>query len=372
MIEVRKNKRGTVFRASYYDAGGNRVTKHFSTKTAAKEWERKALCERDQQEADGVVIQDQLTVQEFSEIWMRDKVLIRMSPSTKVNYARYLRRHVLPICGDVKLRELRVDHANRLVANLAQAGHVPKGINMILGVLQSMMNDALEWQYLGKNPLARYKPVKEPELTFDYWSASEIQQFLNYSSLDPLVPLFIVALNTGMRRGELCALKWDRIDLVRNQIMVSRSLSRYGLSETTKSGKKRQVPINPVVKKALLKLKQEQRGDFVFCDEEGDPVDAHHLNRDFHRSQRKAGFTRLIRFHDMRHTFASHFMMNGGNIYDLQKILGHSTLEMTQRYAHMSPDHLEKAIQVVSFSPDESGNVVSIETANRKNSAAIG
>ncbi|MGZ3695749.1 MAG: tyrosine-type recombinase/integrase, partial [Bdellovibrionota bacterium] len=109
-------------------------------------------------------------------------------------------------------------------------------------------------------------------------------------------------------------------------------------------------------------------GEFVFSDEAGNPVDAHHLCRVFHRSQKKAGFSRLIRFHDMRHTFASHFMMNGGNIYDLQKLLGHSTLEMTQRYAHMSPDHLEKAIQIVSFSPKGTGNVVSIVDAKTKNS----
>jgi integrase len=72
----------------------------------------------------------------------------------------------------------------------------------------------------------------------------------------------------------------------------------------------------------------------------------------------------------MRHTFASHFMMNDGNIYDLQKILGHSTMEMTQRYAHMSPDHLAEAIQIVSFQPEEMKNVVSL--AEVKNSVANG
>ncbi|RYZ87538.1 MAG: site-specific integrase [Proteobacteria bacterium] len=173
-----------------------------------------------------------------------------------------------------------------------------------------------------------------------------------------------------MRRGELCGLKWDRIDLVRNQIVISRSLSRYGLSESTKSGKKRFVPINSVMKDLLRSLMKEQRGEFVFSDAEGRSLDVHHMYRDFRAAQTRAGFTRRIRFHDLRHTFASHFMMNGGNIYDLQKILGHSSLEMTQRYAHMSPDHLAQAIQIVSFTPKVGGNVISL--ANAKTALGVG
>lgn len=368
MIEELSKKKRIVYRATIYGADGKRRAKSFPNKTLAKEWERRALRERDEHEATGLIVNDQITLAEFSEIWMRDKVLVRLSASSQANYARYLRVHIVPICGDVKLRDVKADHANRLVANLRQAGHVPKGINMILGVLLTLLNDAVEWQYLARNPLARFRPVKEPELHFDYWSAAEVQQFLNGSLHDPLAPLFLVAINTGMRRGELCALKWDRVDLVRNQLTISRSLSRYGLSETTKSGRKRYVPISSVVKDVLLKLMREQRGEFVFCDEKGLPIDAHHLCRVFHRSQRRAGFTRMIRFHDLRHTFASHFMMNGGNIYDLQKILGHSTLEMTQRYAHMSPAHLEKAIQIVSFKPDGMENVLSLDDRKNKNS----
>ncbi|RYZ78869.1 MAG: site-specific integrase [Proteobacteria bacterium] len=275
---------------------------------------------------------------------------------------RALRVHILPDFGHLLLKDLRVDHANRLVAQLRKAGHVPKGINMILGVLLTLLNDAIEWQFLARNPLARYKPVKEPELHFDYWSATEVRQFLSATMFDPYQPLYIAAVNTGMRRGELCGLKWDRIDLARNQITISRSLSRYGLSETTKSGKKRFVPINAVMKALFLNMQKSVRGEYVFSESDGSPLDVHHMYRDFRAAQSRAGFSRLLRFHDLRHTFASHFMMNDGNIYDLQKILGHSSLEMTQRYAHMSPDHLAKAIQVVSFAPDELGeNVISLE-----------
>ena len=231
----------------------------------------------------------------------------------------------------------------------------------------AMINDSVEWQVIAKNPLASYRPVKEPDLHFDYWSAAEVRQFLSATVNDPYQPFYIAAVNTGMRRGELCGLKWDRVDLATNQIVVTRSLTRYGLSETTKSGRRRYVPINPVMMTLFKKLMLSRRGDFVFSELNGSENEIHHLYRDFHAAQRKAGFKRLIRLHDLRHTFASHFMMNGGNIYDLQKILGHSNLEMTQRYAHMSPEHLAKAIKVVSFEPNpEFENVINLDEEKKK------
>jgi integrase len=360
MIEELKGKKGVTYRARIYGVDGKLKSRTFRNKTLAKEWERRALRERDEQEATGLVVNDSLTLEEFSERWVKEKVKVRLSPSTQHNYQRTLNAHILPMFGKIKLRDIRVDHANSLVGKLKQSGHAPKGINTILGVLLTLLNDAVEWQCLARNPLFRYRPVKEPELHFDYWTAPEIQQFLNATLNDPNHAVYLVALNTGMRRGELCALKWDRVDFVRNQLIVSRNLTRFGLSDTTKSGKKRFVPINPVVRELLEMLLREQRGEFVFCDKEGVSVDAHHLYRDFQIAQKRAGFTRLIRFHDLRHTFASHFMMNGGNIYDLQKILGHSSLEMTQRYAHMSPDHLAEAIQIVSFSASEKRPVLRI------------
>lgn len=367
MIEERKRKSGKSFRVVIYDARGKRKQKAFKSITLAKEWERRTLRERDEQEACGIIVDDAVSVASFADRWMKEKVSVFLSDSTNVNYERALRVHILPEMGGMLLKELRVEDANRLVAKLKSAGHVPKGINIILGVLVALLNDAVAWQALARNPLFRYKPVKEPELHFDYWTASEVQAFLDATVTDPYQPLYLAALNTGMRRGELCGLKWDRVDLVRNQIIVSRSLSRFGLSETTKSGRKRYVPINPVLSELLKGLARKRTSDYVFVEVDGSPLDVHHMYRDFGLAQERAGFQRKIRFHDLRHTFASHFMMNGGNIYDLQKILGHSSLEMTQRYAHMSPDHLAQAIQIVSFAPGAGDtNIVSLEEERRK------
>jgi site-specific recombinase XerD len=88
---------------------------------------------------------------------------------------------------------------------------------------------------------------------------------------------------------------------------------------------------------------------FIFKGAKGEPVEYGHVYRDFKKAQKNAGFTSLIRFHDLRHTFASQFVMNGGNLFDLQKILGHTQINMTMRYAHFSPDHLQNSIKYIDF-----------------------
>lgn len=356
MIETMKNKAGQItgYRARIYGSDRKLTSsKVFRQKTLAQVAERRMAHERDNAIATGLTIKDSTPFSEFSQKWLDEKVNVRLGPSTQSYYASVLKNHLLPCFSALPLREMRIERANQLIRKLAAQGKEAKAINNIVGVLQSIMNDAVQWEYLAYNPLRALKPMKETQREFAYWSPSEIRQFLRANYRDPLYPLYVVALNTGARRGELCGLKWDRVDFVTNQISLTRNLNRYGLHESTKSGKKRVIPINPEVRQVLEPLWKRQLGPFVFCREDGSPVDVHHLPRRFVKAQAKAGFTSPIRWHDMRHTFASNFMMNGGNIYDLQKILGHSSLEMTQRYAHLSPLHLERAIRIVGFSGEE-------------------
>ncbi|MBI2519305.1 MAG: tyrosine-type recombinase/integrase [Bdellovibrio sp.] len=92
-----------------------------------------------------------------------------------------------------------------------------------------------------------------------------------------------------------------------------------------------------------------RKNNFVFLKADGQAINPLHIYHDFGKAQARAKMDKRIRFHDLRHTFASHFMMSGGNLYDLQKILGHTQFEMTQIYAHLSPDHLANKTQILSF-----------------------
>jgi site-specific recombinase XerD len=108
--------------------------------------------------------------------------------------------------------------------------------------------------------------------------------------------------------------------------------------------------MSDVVRQALMELKNRNlHPECVFCTAYGKPFDEGHIYWYFQRAQKKTGLTNRYRFHDLRHTFASHFVMNGGSLYDLQKLLGHARFEETQRYAHLTPEHLAKAVNIVSF-----------------------
>jgi integrase len=147
-----------------------------------------------------------------------------------------------------------------------------------------------------------------------------------------------------MRLGELRGLKWDCIDLDRRQITVKRTYCEVDrcIKETTKGKNVRRIPINSALAEVLIALRPGG-GEYVLTN-----VDFHHLYRTTKRLARCAR-VRPIRFHDLRHTFASNFMMCGGNIYDLQRILGHSTIKMTERYSHLSPEHLAGKTEILGY-----------------------
>jgi integrase len=157
--------------------------------------------------------------------------------------------------------------------------------------------------------------------------------------------LAIVAIHTGMRKGELLDLTWGDIDFVSGTIFVREA----------KSGEGRRLPMNSVARAALSRLRDERRGrlrarvvnrseasGFVFAAPEGGFL--HDLNRDWYPALKRAEIEDL-HFHDLRHTFASRYMMRGGDLYSLQILLGHKTAAMVQRYAHLSHAHLQAEVE---------------------------
>ncbi len=154
-----------------------------------------------------------------------------------------------------------------------------------------------------------------------------------------------IAVYTGMRRGEIQALRWQDIDERAELITVKRSYCRVSktFKEETKSKKIRHIPICSSLTGLLQRLR------IAFAAELVTPFfNSDCFRKEFRRMCREARVP-VIRFHDLRHTFASNFLMGGGNIYDLQKILGHSTIQVTERYAHLAPGHLQGKTEVLGF-----------------------
>lgn len=162
-----------------------------------------------------------------------------------------------------------------------------------------------------------------------YWLPHEVLAFLNGTQNDQHYALYVTALNTGMRRGELLGLQWDKVDFLNRQIEVSRIRDRYGIKNTTKSGKIVSVPVNDIVLKTLLSLKREGRAlDFIFVNKDGGQIDLEHVSNRILKKAITTAQVKAIKFHNLRSTFAANFCMNGGDVYTLSKILNHSTVEM--------------------------------------------
>jgi len=196
-------------------------------------------------------------------------------------------------------------------------------INRPLALLRHLLRmAAVDWEVLPRVPVIRLE--REPQGRIRWLEPEEEVRLLDAcakSANTSLLPMVTVALETGLRKGELLGLTWDRIDMSRGVIRL----------EVTKSGKRREVPMRQGVYNVLSALPKPHEGR-VWPDIE--------IRSAFETAVEAAKLDAPLTFHDLRHSFASWWMMRGGKLESLSKILGHATLAMTMRYAHLSPEHL--------------------------------
>jgi integrase len=239
-------------------------------------------------------------------------------------------------CAD-RLRESFIGNLAGLTAKQVEdykvkrrATVAPATVNRELAVLKHLCTKAIEWGYLKANPLRSVKCLKEPPGRLRYLVRDEIEVFLAACS-PHLRPIVMVALHAGMRKSEILALEWRDIDFVARIITV----------RLTKNNDHKIIPLNQSLYEELQQLARHLHSPYVFCNAEGKRYDE--VKRSFHTACRKAGITDF-RFHDLRHTFASHLIMNGINLKTVQHLLGHKDIRMTLRYAHLSKEHLQAAV----------------------------
>lgn len=262
-----------------------------------------------------------------------------------------VRHQILPYFGKLKISDIKTRDVELWLLELRdRLGLCEKSCNDALGLFRKVLNDGIRWGYVLDNPVARVRKYSIREQKYQYWKNSEVVRFLQYFEPFEVKPRAywptVLALYTGMRRGELVALKWDRIDMESKLITVDRAYCRVLKSDKsyTKSGKIRYIPISGKLSAYLETLKSFYVEDNKVLPLT--PIDM--LQKDFIKITKMCENPR-IKFHDLRHTFASNFLMGGGIIYDLQKILGHSTIQVTERYVHMVPDDMRGKTEVLGF-----------------------
>lgn len=228
-------------------------------------------------------------------------------------------------------------------------GNAPATINRLLASIKHMITKAVEWEMVEEEALRRVRRVKlleENNRRLRYLSKEECEALINVSS-NHLRPIIIMALNTGMRRGEILNLQWTNVDLKHGFILLDK----------TKNGDRREIPINETLRRTLKTLPRRLDVSYLFYNENTvkddktseDTVQVKpygDIGTAFTKACKKAGVNDF-HFHDLRHTFASHLIMAGVDITTVKELLGHKTLTMTLRYAHLAPSHKVKAVDLL-------------------------
>lgn len=347
-VKTKKNKK---YRVDLRMPDGKRITKTFSRKYDYDSFKAELLLKRENYIKTGSYTSKVYDVETYALKWYSTHVENRKASRTQYAYKSDIEKYIIPCLGSLKLSLINFSHARKLENLLLSTGKSNRTVNKIMVTFRAIMNDALNSDVIVKNGIHNYPRLKEkkPELT--YWSKEDVKRFLAHTQLSPYYNLYVTTLNTGLRLGEVLGLCWDRVNFDSFQLVISRSLSRDGLKDSTKGHSTRYIPINDVVQKALIDERVKGHSSkFVFALEDGSPFSYEHLTERIFKAHVKASGCPRIRFHDLRHTFASHFMMNGGNIYTLQHLLGHSDIKTTMIYAHLDKKFLAEASNVVNFS----------------------
>ena len=240
-------------------------------------------------------------------------------------------RVMVPYFGDISLPDITAQMIEQYKA-VRSAKVKPATVNRALACLKNMFNKAITWGYAEQNPMKGVKLLKEPPGRLRFLDGSETDRLLRELPGEASgVVLF--ALNTGMRKSEILNLAWKDVNFANRHIMI----------EKTKTNERRMVPMNGQVFDLLKSLEMDGRGsELVFIN------GAVNLRKHFEAAVKRAGLENFV-FHDLRHTFASHLVMNGTSIRAVQQLLGHKDITMTMRYSHLSQDHLQEAVNKLAL-----------------------
>jgi integrase len=251
------------------------------------------------------------------------------------------KHHLVPAFGTKQLDQIGAREIETFKSLKLRQGKSAKTVNNMLTILRKMLSVAQEWGTIPFVPKVKW--LKVPPNKFDFLTFEEADRLMAAADGEWRT-MITLALKTGLRLGELLALSWDDVDLVAGRLVVSRNLSR-GKITTPKNGKTREIPLGDDVL-ASLKRHRHLRGDIVFCQSNGRMLTKGEMRHPLKRACKRAGL-RHVGWHVLRHTFASHLVMRNAPIKAVQELMGHSTVTMTERYAHLSPDVRKDAVRLL-------------------------
>ncbi len=334
--------------AIVYWYGGKQIWKRIGPNKKAAEKRLGEVCFQIEQ---GIYHKPKVaTLKQFVDVWNRDYVGGRqMKPSTKRSYDSMLRHRILPMLGHYKLTEISPHSIQSFMSSMLKKLE-PKTANNHLILLKTIFKQARIWRYIHEDPTEFVDKAKLKHKEMSFLEPSQIALLLKHSD-EPFKTLFMTAVMTGMRQGELLALKWGDIDWSSNYIQVRRGLhwhsqremgdrkDRWEFIDPKTIQSRRRIILSPRLKEALeIHRINSTEGplNLVFCTTNGTPLDDRNLvQREFAPTLERAGIKK-IRFHDLRHTFASLLIAQKESPKYISSQMGHASITTTMdRYGHL-------------------------------------
>jgi len=364
------------------DETGRRIWKTFHTRREADKELARLI-------NGGKVIADhKATVEQRAEQWLTTEAKARLKTSTYAEYKRAFRTHINPRLGAIPFPKLTRQHVIGLIGELKEMGLARATIKSVIAPLRAMYFDAMaEGEPVG-NPavkLKKYLPAAvdtKKNAGAKPLDGEELAHLLNVvkEKMPDGYPILLTAARTGMRLGELRALKWANVDLHSRLIVVNAAMSRNVMS-TTKSGKSREVHMSAHLTDTLRALQLQRRKEslanglsdipeFVFLTHAGTQLDESNFRKNFFwRALRLAGL-RQVRFHDLRHTFASLLIEQGEDLNYIKEQLGHHSITLTvDVYGHRLTDD-RRAVDALD-KPRSGSNLVAAQAESVSENAQV-
>ncbi len=280
------------------------------------------------------------TFKELARQWFDLYVRNNNKPSEISTCQYLLNATLLPFFGKMSIDKISMYDIEQYKAQQLQRNLSPKSINNHLSLISCCLKTAVDWGLLTHIP--RIKPLKVLPQKFDYLTEAEIEQLLN-NARGIWHDMILLAVRTGLRFGELIALRRGDIDFKKETITVRRNIVN-GIEGSPKNNKSRTIPLTKSVL-YMLKDRTDTSG-YVYKSRNGKPLVYNSCRKALHRECARAQI-RNIGWHTLRHSFASHLAAKQNSIIQIKELLGHSDIKMTMRYAHVNLSILKDAVDTL-------------------------
>lgn len=348
---------------------GQRKAKAFGTnKALAKDFASKIDARLKLGEA-GLLTHSGVTLEAYAAIWL-EHIRHTRKPSTAEDYAKRLKQDIYPLLRTVDLRSITRERVKAVALAGFKKHQAPKTVQNTIRVLSSLLSHAKEDGLIGENAALRpgkILPKISKRRNIHPLTREDLATFLTLAKekAPRLYPLFLCAARTGLRQGELLALQWDDVNSSGRFLEVRRSIT-HGAMTTPKSGESRRVDLSRELAATLEAVQIDRHLEaitrgwkeppaWIFCDEQGRLFHHNVVRKAFHALLKAAG-VRRVRFHDLRHTFASLLLQNGESPVYVKEQMGHSSIQVTvDLYGHLIPGGNQQAVDRLDTPVDKPG-----------------